>query len=236
MFRFCISLLLFCALQQTAFAGDVVLEPMTIRDGLESQISFDYPLADSTAIFRSKYFKEKQTLAEKAGLDLRKKMSKTGTSAFNKKNGNFFMLFYNLAQAPTCKRNYLVQRVKLTKSYFDKDGKRYKRTTDYLVEVMKIKGKSLKRADEHYRSYSLNEAHRRMVDIRAEIGCGIVRGEAEGVKWPYSRRRLYERVQDYSQTPGTYDDVVFDFSQKYSFGVEFTRNGIQQIKWPYFVK
>ena len=112
---------------------------------------------------------------------------------------------------------------------------RYHLRYQYLVEVMKTKGKSIKRADEHVRSYSLNGGYRRVIKIEAEIGCGVVKNKAEGIRWPYSKRSLYELIQNYSDSSGCYDDVRFEFSNKYSFGVDFTKDGIKAIEWPYFI-
>ncbi len=74
-----------------------------------------------------------------------------------------------------------------------------------------------------------------MVKIEAEIGCGVVQNKTEGNRWPYSKRSLYELIQDYSGSTGCYDDVKFEFSNKYSFGVDFTQDGIKAIEWPYFI-
>lgn len=231
-----LSVLLLAGVQEKSCAGAVILEPVTIREGLESQISLDWPLENKNRVYSSKNFKEKQALAEKSGIDLKKKMSKLGISRFNKDNGNFFMLFYNQAKAPSCRREFLVQRIKLTKSYYNSDGKEYKRTHEYLVELFKIDEKSIRKADEHFRSYDLNEAYRRIVTVTAEIGCGVVRKKIEGRKWPYSRGSLYRQVQPYSESYGLYRDVKYDFSREYSFEVDFNREGIKRIRWPDFLK
>lgn len=229
------GLAFFCIIKGTAFANGVIIKPLSIRNGLESQMSLNWPLKNKKAVYTSTYFKEKQVLAKKSGVNLKKKMTKAGVAKFNKENGKFFMLFYNMAKAPSCRRDYLVQRVKLTKSYYKKNGRMYDQRHEYLVEVMKTKRKSTKRADEHVRSYSLNGAYRRVVKVEAEIGCGVVQNKTEGNRWPYSKRSLYELIQDHSDSPGCYEDVRFEFSNKYSFGVDFNRDGIKAIEWPYFI-
>lgn len=223
-------------LVELVFAEDIILIPLSIRSGMESQMSLDWPLNDNKAVYKSRYFKEQKQMAKKAGINLKEKMMKIGTAKYNKDNGNFYMLFYNLAKAPSCDREYLVQRVKLTKSYFKKNGKLYKKKYEYLVEIMKTKNRTVKRADEHFRSYSLSGAYRREIKVEAEIGCGVVTGEAEGKKWPYKRSSLYELVQDYSGSIGFYDDINFDFSKKYSFGGSFQEEKLNSVSWPDFMR
>lgn len=145
------------------------------------------------------------------------------------------MLFNNLTEASSCKRGFLIQRVKLLKSYFDQNGHLYKTNNKYLVEAFKIK-KGKDRADMHHRSYSLNGAYRRVVKVEAQIGCGQILGVAEGRKWPYSQSKLYVLIQDYSSSKELYEDVVFDFSTTYSFSVDFEAGGIRTLDWPQFVK
>lgn len=157
-------------------------------------------------------------------------------SGFSSTNQNFFQLFYNTASSPSCKREYLIQRVKITKSYYDKNHRRYKQTHEYLVEAMRTKNSTYKRADMHIRSYSINEASSRSTLIEAEIGCGILPNEATGNTWPYSRGTLYKEIQGYQPTPGVYNKIKFDFSKSYSLGVEFHETGIKSITWPYFIK
>lgn len=217
-------------------AGDISLEPVTIREGIESQMSLDWPLKNSNTVYSSPYFKEKQVLAKKSGIDLKDKMSKVGTAKFEINNGSFFMLFYNLATAPSCRREYLVQRLKITKSFYNKHGKEYKRTHEYLVEVFKTRDKRILRADEHYRSYNLNNTYRRATRVDAEIGCGFIKKKAEGRTWPFSRKRLYKLIQDYSVDRGCYDDVVFEFSRSYSFSFDFDVNGLNSVAWPPFLR
>lgn len=236
------KILLICVVYNTTFIkvvfadGDVILIPLTIRNGFESQISFDWPLKDKNAVFKNKYFKEQKQKARKAGIDLKKKMKNLGTSKYNKENDNFYMLFFNLAKAPTCKREYLVQRIKLTKSYFNISEVLYKKKYEYLVEVIKTKNKTTKRADQHHRSYSLNEAYRRVIKVEAEIGCGFVKGAAEGKKWPYKKNTLYKLIQDHSEKVGFYDDVRFNFSKKYSFGISFQKGQRKSVSWPSFMR
>ena len=217
-------------------ANGITIEALSIRNGIESQISLNWPLSDKNQIYSSKYYKSHYKLAQKAGLDLNNFMEQPAVVGFNSTNNNMFMLFYNTAFSPTCNRNYLIQRVKVTKSYYNHNNNKHRETHVYLVEVMKTKGRSTKRADGHYRSYSLNKHAKRSIDIDIEIGCGVIPNETQGHSWSYAKNSLYELVQNYSPNPGYYDEVKFDFSTKYSFGMTFSTNGIESIKWPYFIK
>ena len=217
-------------------ANEIVINVLSIREGIESQISLDWPLDNRNRVYSSRYFKSQQKLAKKAGLNLSNFMEQPAVFGFNSTNKNMYMLFYNTAFSPTCKRNYLIQRVKITKSFYDNHNKKYKETRDYLVEVMKTKGRSIKRADAHYRSYSLNKSTKRTTVVDLEIGCGVIPHKVQGRKWPYNKSILYKLVQNYSRSPGDYDRVIFDFSRKYSFGMSFSVQGIESITWPYFIK
>lgn len=237
----CLKIILICftcniIFSSIVFAREVLLIPLTIRNGFESQMSSNWPLKDKNAVFKNKYFKEQKQKAGLAGIDLKKKMTKQGTSRYNKKNDNFYMLFFNLAKAPTCQREYLVQRVKLTKSYFNINGRLYKKRYEYLVEVMKTKDKTTKHADQHYRSYYLNKAYKRVIKAEVEIGCGFVNGVPMGKKWPYKKNILYKSIQDHSEKVGYYDDVKFNFSKKYSFEVSFQKGKLNSVSWPAFMK
>jgi len=226
----CLSLLFI----NLSFARDITLIPVSIRNGLESHVSLDWPLKDKQAVFRSSYFKEQQALALKAELDLKQHMERAAIGKFSKKKGNFYALFGNLVEASLCKRGFLIQRVKLLKSYFNEDGHLYKTNNKYLVEAFKIK-KQRNRVDLHYRSYSLNDADRRVIKVEVEVGCGEIVGVAEGKRWPFPRNTLYNLIQDYSSSKGLYDDVSFDFSRKYSFSVDFESEGIRSLSWPDFI-
>lgn len=217
-------------------ANELEIKVLSIRNGIESQISLDWPLNNKNRVYSSRYFKSQQKLAKKAGLNLSDFMGQPAVSGFSSTNKNMYMLFYNTAFSPTCNREYLIQRVKITKSFYDDNKRKYKETRDYLVEVMKTKGRSIKRADAHYKSYSLNNSAKRTTVVDVEIGCGVIPHQAQGRDWPYDKGSLYELVQNYSPSPGYYDRVLFDFSTKYSFGMTFSVNGIESIKWPYFIK
>lgn len=84
-----ISFLLIFIFTNFSFANGVTLIPVSIRNGIESQISLNWPLKDQQAVYRSTYFKEQQKLAQKAGLDLKQYMDRAAIGKFNKKMAIF---------------------------------------------------------------------------------------------------------------------------------------------------
>ncbi|TJV45557.1 MAG: hypothetical protein E5Y16_05080 [Mesorhizobium sp.] len=52
-----------------------------------------------------------------------------------------------------------------------------------------------------------------------------MRSVADGLAWPFEQKILFKELQDYSNIPGLYDKVSFEFSRSYSFASEFDRNG-----------
>lgn len=233
---FILAIFLFYGIPSTIIASDVNLIPMSIRHGLESVITTKWPLEDASQVYNSKNFKLQHDKARKAGGDLYNALGYTSYSSYNPKNKNFYLIFYNLAESPSCGRNYLVQRIKMNQTFYNKKGKKIKETDQYLVEVMKTKNGRMKKGDEHYRRYSLKKAYKRKVNVEAEIGCGQIPGVTEGQLWPYDKGHLYFRVQDYSISPGYYYAVNFEFSAKYSYSFEFSADGRSSVKWPSFIR
>ncbi len=70
---------------------------------------------------------------------------------------------------------------------------------------------------------------------RPSSGCGEVRSVADGLAWPFEQKILFKKLQDYSNKPGLYDKVSFEFSRSYSFASEFDRNG-HKITLPDFLQ
>jgi len=216
--------------------NDINLLPVSIRSGIESQISLRWPLADSQIIFSSKYFLADKKLAAMAGIDLSKYLGQYKVAEYNPSNKNIFLLFYNLVSAPTCNRDYMIQKVRLDKYAYDQNGNLTNRRNLHLVEVMKLNSeKRLKRADRHVRRYSLQNNHRRRVVLEVEIGCGTIPGLVESRRWPYRPGILYKLVQDYSTDPGLYDHVRFETSKRYGMEFEFDANGNHTVEWPSFL-
>jgi len=172
--------------------------------------------------------------AKKAGVDLTKIGDKQAAKGFQ--NQNIFLLFYNFVSAPRCKRNYLLQRVKLTKKFYSADGGAYKQRVLYLVEAMKLDDqKRTKKPDEHRKGYTLGKEFRRELLAEYQVGCAEIKGVAEGDIWPFPDGKLYHKIQDYSETPKLYDLIRFDFSKSYRFTLRFDKKGHYYIDVPNFL-
>lgn len=219
-------------------AADIALKSVSIQKGIEGEAYREEGIRPKNIqqLSKTRHFKKFQELAQKAGLDLNYLLNQPAIAGFNSTSKNFFQLFYNTAIAPSCKRDYLIQRVKKSRSYYDSHDRLYEQTHEYLVEVFKTKNKALKGADQHYRSYTIRDAPKQSTLVEAEIGCGYIQNVTQGRKWPYGRDILYKEVQGYSFSPGVYNKVKYDYSQKYSFSAEFSENGLKSVRWPYFIR
>ena len=93
--------------------------------------------------------------------------------------------------------------------------------------------KETKRADEQRKEYALGKFVKRKITIDLEIGCGEIRRVAEGKAWPYPDNPLYHRIQDYSDEPGLYNKINFDFSSQYRITMEFDRDGKYSLDLPH---
>ncbi len=228
-----ITIIILIPLQCTG--SEIVLKQMSLRDGIESQISLNWPLEDDTRIYSNKHFIDVQQVAKKSGVDLLKHLDDVAVSGYNSSTKKFFMLFYNLAEQQECDKEYLIQRVKIRKVSYNKKGKKISDTKTYLVEAMKTSRKAIKRADRHIKSYSLKKAYRRSIFVDIEIGCGTMTNIASTKSWPFAKNKLYKLLQDYSSKVGIYNQIDFDFSKNYNFNFNFDRNGYSSVEWPDFI-
>lgn len=212
-------------------ANEVMVIPVSIRHGLESQLSFHWPLNDPNQVLGSMIYLKKKETAERAGLELEYELDKIFAAGYQDKN--FFIIFYVFAKAMDCRRGYLIQKVKLTKLYLDNSGNTYKSKEQYLVEALKLNTKKeIKRADEHIKKYSLGNADSRKTIVECEIGCGVIPWIVDKRQWPYAANKLFHRIQKYSDKPRLYDKVKFNFSTTYSFEFEFDKKGKYSVKLP----
>lgn len=218
-----------------AYCNKIILSPLSIRNGIESQISIYYPLKNQNKIYLSKYYKENNNLAEEVGIDLSNYLEKGAVAKYDLSKEKFFLLFYNLAETNYCPYNYLIQRVKVNKKYYNRSGNVVKESNYHLVEVMKTKNGKIKRADGHIKKYSLGNSYKRKISVTCEIGCGKIDGVLDSKYWPYGKSSLYELLQDYSQNIGMYNKVYFKFYNKYSYSFDFSKDGQSNVKFPAFV-
>ena len=216
---------------QPLMVGSIKRVPVTIRDGMESQKTPSWPLKNPSKIFESPAYVKNEQRALKVGIDLKEKMDVYSIVGY--KNGAFFFLFYHFLTAVGCPNDYIIQKVKLSKSFYDLSGNPYKQRQEYLVEALELNfKKETKRADEQRKEYTLGKFHRRKIVMDLEIGCGEIPKVIKGKAWPYPENKLYYRIQDYSDTPGLYDKVHFDFSSTYRITMEFDRDGKYSLDLP----
>jgi hypothetical protein len=213
--------------------GDIQLIPQTIGEGMSIPGTKSH---EERQRYFNRYFQKTMEYAEKAGVSVFKNMDdffSVGT-----KDGWFFLLYYNLSRAEKCKRDYLIQRVKLSTGSYGKGGRKpYRGKTLYLVEVMKLnEERKTGRGDQHLRVYSLGGAFKRKIEVECEIGWGCIRGDLKGDEWPYGKTLLYRELQGYSERPGLYDKVRFEVSRKYLTVMEFDKEGRGRVQLPAFLR
>ena len=217
---------------QPLAVGSIRFVPVTIRDGMESQKSPSWPLRNPSKVFEGSTYLRNEQRALKVGIDLKEKMDDYSVAGY--RNNSFFFLFYNFLTAAGCPNDYIIQKVRLHKSYYDHSGSLYKQQEQYLVEALALNfKKETKRADEHRKEYVLGKFQRRKIVIDLEVGCGKIRKVIEGKAWPYAANRLYYRIQDYSDQPDLYNKVNFNFSSKYRITMEFDQDGKYSLDLPY---
>jgi hypothetical protein len=221
-------------------ASEIILEQVTLRRGMEGDTKQSGALDDPKTYSKNKVYREERELASQAGIEIDQFLDDYHAKGFKKGSGSnravHYMLFYNSISAPQCKREYLVQRVKQTKTYYRENRKIAGKTVEYLVEVFKLNSYGhTKRADGHDQLHFLGDVQSRKTVVEIEVGCGEVRSVADGFAWPFEQKILFKKLQDYSSKPGLYDKVSFEFSRSYSFTSEFDRNG-HKITLPDFLR
>lgn len=217
---------------QPLTVGSVRLVPVTLRDGMESQKTPSWPLRNPNKVFEEPSFVNNEKRANKVGIDLRKALDQLSVSGY--KDGNFYFLFYNFLTAGGCQNEYVIQRVRLDKEYFDYFGNLKNRQVQYLVEALALNfRKETKRADEHRREYRLGKFSKRKITIDFEVGCGEIPKKLTGKAWPNPKNPLYYRVQGYSDEPKLYDKVNYKFSSTYRIEIEMDQDGQYSLDLPY---
>lgn len=221
-------------------ASEIILEQVTLRRGMEGDTRLSGALDDPKTYSKNKVYCEEMELAAKAGIEIDQFLGDYYAKGFRKESGAnkavHYLLFNNSISAPQCKREYLIQRVRHTKIYYQENRKIVGKQVKYIVEVFKLNSYGhTKRADRHKQLHFLGDAQSRKTVVDIEVGCGEVRSVAEGLAWPFEQKILFKELQDYSNKPGLYDKVSFEFSRSYSFSSEFDRNG-HKITLPDFLR
>lgn len=171
--------------------------------------------------------------AREAGLDLLKPNHPLLPHAYEK--GKLFYVFYKTTSEARGPQQYLLQRIrKEEKSYATATDNKPRTVVTYLVEAFKLRDGSLKKADQHYGSYSLGKNFKREVVKEYEIGFGEIEGTATGEPWPFERNVLYKEIQPYRPDRAVFDKVQFTKSRKWTLSVTFDRRGSYSIQSPEF--
>jgi hypothetical protein len=148
------------------------------------------------------------------------------------KKGRLFYLFYNDVDNAVGKQ-YLVQRIKKTIRNYSSAGDTSPQTrTTFLVEVSKVRRGGTIKPDQHFGVYHLGSFFRRHIVKQIEVGVGNIPGTVEGDTWPFERRRLFKKIQDYSPDPDVYDSVEYEASRTWTISVSFDRRGGYSIAVP----
>lgn len=167
--------------------------------------------------------------AREAGLDLLKPNHALLPHAY--RDGKLFYVFYKTTQGAKGSQDYLLQRVrKEERNYASAADKNPRTVVTYLVEAFKLREGGLKKADQHYGSYSLRNNFRREIIKEYEIGFGEIDGVATGSPWPFARNILYKEIQAYGPKRTLYDQVRFTQSRKWTLSVRFDKAGSYSIR------
>jgi N-acetylneuraminic acid mutarotase len=163
-------------------------------------------------------------------------------------DSRLFYLFYNdVANVPP--NRYLVQRIQRTKKTLGVDGEVLAEETHFQVEAFKSLNGRIKRPDQHFGSYGLGNAHRRMITKEYEVGLADVahlgkdaQKQADGTtpdepanattKWPFENRLLFQLIQPYSKEKQVFENVDYTSSVKWKLEVWFDRLGNYGIACP----
>ncbi len=208
--------------------GTLELSLTTLRQAFEFWAMAPGSLNDPTTYYDNRYFKEIADLADDVNIDLSTELDKTFSagSADNK----FFSVFHNFARASGCKRDYLIQKVRVTDTGLSDKGEIVAPHYKYLVEAFKLNadGRIKEMPDQHKTLNYLNTSSlnvtfsKRHTTTDLEIGCGTVPNKFDKDSMV---GHTYVAIQNYSLKPGYYDSVVFEFSKKFSIEEEFDSKG-----------
>jgi len=211
--------------------GGIQFIPVTIRDGMESQITARWPLEGQERVFQGVAYRKNEKRVKALGGGLRGSMGEYYVAGV--KDDKLFLLFYNFITANGCQNDYIIQKVKLNKVYYDYSGIQYKEENQYLLEVIRLNfQKETEKADEHYREYALGKASRRRITVDLEVGCGKIPGVLEKAGWPYEPTVLQYTLQNYSERPELYEKVKFNFSANFRYSMIFDRRGHYSVEIP----
>jgi len=208
--------------------GTVELSLTTLRQAFELWVREPGSLNNPATYYDNRYFEEIANLADKVNIDLSIELDKTFSAG--SANDRFFSVFHNFARASGCKRDYLIQRVRVTDTGLSDKGENVAPHYKYLVEAFKLNvdGRIQEMPDQHK---TLNHLNTSSLNVRfskrhtitdLEIGCGIVPNKFDKDKMV---GHTYVEIQNYSLKPGYYDQVVFEFSKKFSIEEEFDSKG-----------
>lgn len=211
-----LGLALLCATSTASAAPEIELDAGYLRvvhltDGMRSAA----PKRDLRRIKETNTWKE----AHKVGLDLANPEHPLVATALA--NKRYFYIFYKVLEGVVSDRPYVIQRIKKTVRNWTSLEEPPEETITYQVETFKLRGGTLKRADQHYLSFGLRGYVKREIIKEYEIGIGEIPGDAEGTSWPYESRILYKLNQPYQEEAELYDSMEFSKALTWTLAARF---------------
>jgi len=201
----------------------VQLELVSLRDNLYSILT-DEQKKIPNKIYDIKAFTDIKSRAATVGIDINDMMDE---KHFVGSNGDYFFdIFFDMKRSKDCPKDYLIQRVRVFRQFFDQNGNlNSENEVKYLVEAWRLgDDKKTIAADQHWRHYRIEQDSRRTFRIDIEVGCGRIPRVIEVQEWPYEED-VHHLIEGYDEDLGHYEDVIFDFSTKYKVYGEFDKDG-----------
>ncbi|MGB7343251.1 MAG: hypothetical protein WBD20_03505 [Pirellulaceae bacterium] len=218
--RVFLSVLLLSGAAHGQIDDSISLQLTPLRDSfLETTFGHDWAKMRTTAVYRAAY---------SYGLDLPNDLH--GSLIVRQRGSSWFSLFHNTIVCDPATQ-YVVQRAHKRISNYDSSDKA-EVTDQYLVEAFKCLGGQLKRPDQHYSTYSLNNYKRRVIEKTFEIGEVRSPEGNEHPPWPFDDRHLTTTIQEYSLNRKLFDEVEFKRSVQWTIRVEMDSDGAYSLQVP----
>ena len=195
------------------------------------------PRLTPAEILDSETYRNDRALSARAGVDLQDHLDETRVAGYDPDRRIMYMLFFSTASAPGCERDFLIQRVKLTKSRLHRDSDMTDVRVEHLIEVLRLNpDRETMVSTRHQHNYGLGNVYMRTVKAEYEIGCGSLPGIAEGRPWPFSPDERFRLVEGDPLKSPHYGSVRYDFSTTFGLEMEFNGDGLFRVDWPDFMQ